>query len=162
MNMLSTPNGRKVALLTAAVALMAVTSNAGDGAEVVTTHEEIPLVGVQPVPCAGEGVSIDGLLKQVSHTTTTPRGTVHMQVTRLPAGLTGVGTVSGDTYQGTGVLKTVVHGDGLPFVTTLVNSFKLIGPGTGNNLLIQVVSHVTVDANGVTRTVVDNFSFQCK
>ncbi|MBI4420235.1 MAG: hypothetical protein HY560_05360, partial [Gemmatimonadetes bacterium] len=48
------------------------------------------------------------------------------------------------------------------FNTTYVNNFRIIGEGSGNNLLVHATSHITVNANGELTAVVDNFSVECR
>src|SRR5215467_3765370 len=51
---------------------------------------------------------------------------------------------------------------GFPFNTTLVNNFRIIGQGTGNNFLVHETFHITVNADGTMTAFVDNFSVDCK
>jgi hypothetical protein len=71
----------------------------------------------------------------------------------------GIGTVTGTVYQAVGVTRqntTVDVIDGFPFEQTMVNNFRWIGPGPGNNLHLRTTTHVTIDANGrVTANRVD-------
>ena len=50
----------------------------------------------------------------------------------------------------------------MPFETSFVNNFKIIGPGPGNNLLIHENFHMTVNADGTVTVVIDNTSFSCR
>ena len=76
----------------------------------------------------------------------------------------GIGTVTGDIYQATGVTRNNINvdGDGLPFESTFVNNFRWIGPGTGNNLLVHATIHLTINANGSLTADVFNASVDCK
>ena len=67
----------------------------------------------------------------------------------------------GDTYHATGETLETFNGK-VGFDDTYVNHFKIIGTGTGNNLLIHENFHITVNAKGVVTAYVDNFSAECK
>ena len=75
-----------------------------------------------------------------------------------------MGSVSGDTYQATGVSQGTFKGSlqNGQFMATDVNNYRLIGHGPGNNLLIHEVSHITVNANGDVTVTFDKPSVDCK
>ena len=119
------------------------------------------------VPCAnngaGELVIFQGNLHELISFTINNNhvsGDQHFQ----PQGLTGTGTVTGDKYQATGVTQTMFSGSLVngQFESTFVNNFRIIGQGSGNNLLVQEIAHITINANGVVTVFFDNFSVNCK
>jgi hypothetical protein len=61
-----------------------------------------------------------------------------------PQGISGVGSVSGDKYQGTGITRFSFQADvvSFPFIETIVNNFKIIGQGPGNNFLVHENFHL--------------------
>ena len=67
----------------------------------------------------------------------------------------------GATYYVTGETQETFHSK-VGVQDTYVNHFKILGEGTGNNLLIHESFHITVNAKGVVTAYVDNFSAQCK
>ena len=83
-----------------------------------------------------------------------------------PEGISGIGQVSGDKYQATGVTQENFNASetrkGRLLEETFVANFRIIGQGTGNNLLVQEMIHVTVKANGKVTADVSKFSFDCK
>ena len=82
-----------------------------------------------------------------------------------PQGISGVGSVSGDKYQGTGVMRVAIEPmwwDFRSFIETFVNNFRIIGQGPGNNFLVHQNTHLTVNADGTVIASVDNFSIECK
>ena len=118
------------------------------------------LVGV---PCAGETVLLTGPLHTlVTYTINDNKvsGKSHSQ----PQGISGVGSVSGAKYQGTGVTQSRFEGSlqNGQYNYTFVNNFRIIGQGTGNNLLVHMTTHITVNANGEVTVVHDNASAECK
>jgi hypothetical protein len=81
-----------------------------------------------------------------------------------PQGVTGVGSVSGDIYEGTGVTRQDenVANAMFPENLTFVNNFRIIGPGPGNNLLVHENSHITVNANRTVTVNQTNLSIACQ
>ena len=76
----------------------------------------------------------------------------------------GTGQITGDTYQATGVSQdrfsgSLVNGQ---YAATLVNNFRIIGPGKGNNFLVHEVAHITINANGDVTVDFDYQSGECK
>jgi hypothetical protein len=108
------------------------------------------------VPCANEGagetVLLLGELHIVFHITITEDGHVTVKSQANPQGVSGVGSTTGDKYQGTGVTSTTATFDEVeefPAEFTLINNFRIIGQGpAGNDLLVHTTDHVTVNANG--------------
>jgi hypothetical protein len=129
-----------------------------------TTTEKVPVDIYSFVPCAmggvGETVHLTGTLRQVTHVTINRNHATYMTHVN-PQGLGGVGLSSGLKYRGTGVSKSVLT-IGVGQTQTLVENFRLIGQGPGNNLLLHENLHVTVNANGVVTAEHDNFSFECR
>ena len=86
---------------------------------------------------------------------------IHVKVQFQPQDLSGVGQITGDKYQGTGVShwhSNVKVGENY----TLVENFRIIGQGSGNNYLVHITFHFTVNANGILTVWVDNFREECK
>ncbi len=131
-----------------------------------TSSVVIPIsIGVF-VPCAlngaGEVVFLSGDLHSLFHFTDDGAGGFHVTVENNPQGVSGTGLTSGDKYQGTGVTREDFNSGPLPFNDTFVNNFRIIGEGTGNNLLIHATFHITVNANGEVTAIVDNFMAECQ
>jgi hypothetical protein len=62
-----------------------------------------------------------------------------------------VGAITGDTYRVTGVTRGTsgVSLQNDHYSLTYVNTFQLIGPGPGNNLLVHETAHLTMDGDEV-------------
>ncbi len=134
----------------------------------VTTNMSVPLNLTVFVPCAnggvGENVDLIGNL-HLLFTVTINNNRVTVQSHFQPQGVNGLGQITGDKYQGTGVTRyftTYDNVDSFPVVTTYVNNFRIIGHGPGNNFTIHETIHVTVNANGDVTADVDNFKTDCK
>jgi len=119
------------------------------------------------VPCAdggaGELVDLAGPLHTLVSFTINGNnvsGYSHFQ----PQEVVGVGETTGVKYQATGVtqesFKTAfLNGQAN---LTLVNNFRIIGQGPGNNYLVHETLHLTINANGTITFVHDNFSAACQ
>ena len=132
-----------------------------------TTSTIVPFATVTFVPCAnggaGEAVLLTGNLHVLLHTTISNSGNAHFKVHFQPQGVSGVGLTTGDNYQGTGVTQPEANfNDPLPVTRTFINNFRIIGQGTGNNLLVHQNAHLTINANGEVTATVSNTSVECK
>ena len=139
---------------------------AGTGSAGVLVNVAVPFSEVITVPCAnggvGEDVALDGFLHTLITETIDRNGVRHTTTHFQPMGIAGTGLITVDTYQATGVTEERVNGTSPPFEVTFVNNFRIIGQGSGNNLLIQEVFHLTVNANGELTVSFDHLSEDCK
>lgn len=135
-------------------------------AETFRVSEKFPLDLVVFVPCAnggaGEYIELSGHLHTLFHITFDGQGGYHAKSHFNPQGVSGTGLTTGDKYQGTGVTQDQFIIGRVGFENTVVNNFRLIGQGPGNNLLIDENSHITVNANLTITSFHDNFSAECK
>jgi hypothetical protein len=152
-------------VLSAAAMALAGAAVADAEATAVTTNEQIPITLVVFVPCAnggaGELVELTGTLHVLTHVTSDAQGGLHVKQHFQPQGISGAGLTTGDKYQATGVTQEEFNAT-VGITDTFINNFRIIGEGPGNNLLVHTTFHVTVNANGVVTTIVDNFSIECR
>lgn len=131
----------------------------------ITDNTVIPLALLVNIPCAnggaGEDVVLSGNLHVLTHITISNAGTITIKTHFQPQGITGLGQVTGDKYQGTGVTQDILNAS-FGETYTLVNNFRMIGEGPGNNFLVHETFHYTFNANGTLTVVLDNFSTSCK
>ena len=137
-------------------------------ARTVTTNERVPIGpprNTQPTPCVSppDLVTLNGFLHIVTHTTETASGGVTMTRHVNPQGVTGVGTPSGITYRSNGATNTSGHTSASgASESTFVNNFHLISQGSAGNLLVHIVIHQTVNANGQVTSDVEKISIECR
>lgn len=131
----------------------------------VETNQIIPIDLVVTIPCAndglGEDVELTGNLHDMFNVTLDNTGGAHVKYHDQPQGVSGIGSVTGDKYQGTGVTQeefniTVGEQD------TFVDNFRIIGQSSGNNYLSHEDMHFTVNPDGTTTVYHDNFRVECK
>lgn len=157
---------KKLSLIATVVATAALCTSAATSAAVVV-NDSTPLVGFTVfVPCAnggaGELITLDGNLHTLITFTTNGNnvsGKSHFQ----PQGLSGVGAVTGDKYNGVGVTQdhfksSLQNGQ---FTETFVNNFRMIGQGPDNNFQVHENSTLTINANGDITAEHTNLSVDC-
>jgi hypothetical protein len=116
------------------------------------------------VPCAngGAGELMTGTID--AHNLVTSTVNDNVDVWQFASELRGslVGRVTGDTYRLTGVTRGTytesLQGD--VSTSTYVNRYRLIGPGTGNDLVVHETTHVTRDGDDVLVDH-DDFGIEC-
>ena len=157
---------KKLMVLAALVSTLCFAVSGVARAEVIS-NTDVPIVLDVFVPCAnggaGENVHFEGTLHVLMSLTINGNhvsGKAHFQ----PQGLNGVGGVTGDKYQATGVTQgefsdNLINGQA---TETFVNNFRIIGQGPGNNATVHENAHITINANGILTATVDNFSADCK
>jgi hypothetical protein len=153
---------RKVAVLAASAAAALVTANLAQAA--VSSNVSVPLATSTFVPCAnggaGEVVNLAGSLHILSSATVDSAGGVHGTLVFNPQDVSGVGSVSGVSYRGTGAtLSTFTAKVGA--VTTLVNNFRIVGAGGAATLQVHENAVFVVNANGTLTASVDDVSVTC-
>lgn len=134
----------------------------------VTLNQSVDFTGFSVfIPCAnngaGELVVFQGKLHELISFTMNNNhvsGKTHFQ----PQGLTGTGNVTGDKYQATGVTQDMFAGSLVngQYTETFNNNFRVLGQGPDNNLLLHIVAHITINANGTTTVFFDSLRGDCK
>ena len=150
--------------LAALVTVLATMLSAGVAWGAVEENTSVPVAGIVFEDICGETLThIAGNLHMVvSYTENDNRvsGTYHFQ----PQGAK-LQDESGRIYSGTGVAQGVFNepiGDNGTTSLTTVDSFKLIGRGSAPSFLVQMVTHMTVNANGEVTVDFVKASEQCK
>ena len=154
-----------VRIVALAVLILAASATVLPQASTITTNDSVPISVVQFVPCAMEGVGevveLSGELHVLFHVTLDAAGGAHIKIHFQPQGVSGVGLTTGDTYRGTGVTQNEESINGADEFT-FVNNFRVIGQGSGNNLLVHQLVHVTINDNGTLTALVVNNNIDCK
>lgn len=162
---LQTTPGRLCALLIAALstAFSFAGAPAFAQATTMTTNEEIPITGTVPNSCNGDQVTFQGTLHVVNTLVTDASGGYHLRTHVNYQDVSGVGVPSGLNYRVvTTNNETVNDSDTAQFETTVIQTFRAISQTSAPNLFVQVVLHVTVNANGQTTSEVTEFRAECR
>ncbi len=116
-------------------------------------------------PCTGERVTITtGTLQVLVQVTDDAAGGVHVVVDGNAQGVVATGETTGDTYRLAGDFWTEenVAGDGVPLVVEVVEVHDVLSQGAGDNVIVRLVSHLTVNADGTVTASVDSVSAECR
>jgi hypothetical protein len=129
----------------------------------VVQNVQMPFVATFFIPCANDTVDFSGDLHVVISFTINGNE-VSGRTQYQPQGIKGIGRATGTRYNAVGVTQDMLHGSlqNGQFNETLVNNFRLIGQGPGNNLVVHQNLHVTINANGDVTATVDNTRVDCK
>jgi len=134
-------------------------------AETFTQVVKIPVDATVSVECAaggaGEQVHLTGEQKNVIHVTIDNAGGLHAKLHGNLQGVSGTGLTTGDKYQATGVINAEFNGK-LGEEQTFVRNVHIVGQGNGNNSLIHVLFHITVNPNGSVTAFVDILNVECR
>jgi hypothetical protein len=152
---------KSLSLITAMIALLVPST----GRSEVITQIEMPLATTITVPCAargaGEMIDLTGEVHAVFSVTVDANGGVHISTHFNNVGVSGIGLTTGDRYHAAGPNHFVSNSRGTQNELTFVNDFLLVAPGSGNNLRIHELVHVTVDANGEITAEVNSLAVDC-
>jgi hypothetical protein len=153
---------KKVAFLAAAATVALMTANLAQAA--VSSNGSVPLATSTFVPCAnggaGEVVNLTGSLHILSTITIDSAGGIHGTLLFNPQNVSGVGSVSGAGYRGTGETVSTFSGN-VGVASTLVNNFRLVGFGGAPSLQVHENVVLVVNANGTLTASVDHLSVTC-
>ena len=122
--------------------------------------------GVEYVPCAnggsGEWVELSGTIHEVMSLTINGNNFM-MKINYNTLGYSGVGLDTGDKYQATQVTNNLIKGSFVngQYAENYLVTFKLVGPGKENNVLVHYNVHITINANGDITVQRDNLSTEC-
>lgn len=154
---------RILVLLTLATAGVVASATAAQAE--VSTNEQVSLAYAGFVPCANGGLGeiVAGTIEMHNLISSTVNGNnVSDRFQFQPHG-SMIGAITGDTYRVTGVTqgRSAYSLQDARYTLTYVNSFQLIGPGPGNNLLVHEVAHVTLNGDDVV-VQHDNLTIDCQ
>ena len=152
-------------LVLLAIATVAMTASVSAAQAQVVSNETVSYAYSGFVPCAngGAGEYVTGTIDVHNLITSTVNGNFDSWQFQFQPRGTLVGRITGDTYQLTGLTRGTYTNSLQDDHRTLtyVNSYKLIGPGVGNNLAVREIAHLTIDGDDVV-VQHDDFSVECK
>jgi len=146
------------------ILISSITGSALATASVQNRNVETPVDFLTFVPCANSGVGeivhINGTAHSIFHLVDNGDGQFHVKSSTNYQGVTGTGLTTGDKYHAIDVIgSTFTIGKG--FTETLVNNFRIIGAGPGNNIVLHENEHLTFNADGTITATHDDFSITC-
>lgn len=140
-----------------------VPSPAAAQATTVTTNETLPFTSSVVNPCNGDLVTFSGHVHIANHVTTDASGGSHLRMHVNYQNVSGTGTPSGVPYNVvTTQNETRNDNTGPQSETTITQVLNLVSQGPQPNAQVYVVIHVTVNANGVTTSTVEEVRIACR
>jgi hypothetical protein len=156
---------KRLGIVVAVVLSMSLLAGPAFAGSTNTVVEDIPLNRTVFVGCArnglGDTIVLTGRLHTVLTAVSAPNGAVLIRESFTPMGVVGTGE-GGDVYRGAGSTTTVTVTAAAGSATTALNSFLVVGPGPGNNLVIHTVLRFVVGSDGVEHVLVDEVSITCR
>ncbi len=156
--------GRKALAGLLVVAALSIAS-AGVGAAAPTTTD-LDVSGKRFLnACTGENVTIvEGTLHILTDWRSDGAGGVHVTVRGNAEHVVAQGETSGVVYHLAGDWWAEQNGraDGSPMVVQLVEVHNMISEGPSANVIVHIVSHVTIDAEGRTTVTVESLRSECR
>lgn len=150
-----------VSLLALAASSDATTAAAQ--ATTVTTNETIPFTDTRSNPCNLDLVTFSGDLHIANHVTTDSSGGTHVRSHVNYQNVSGTGAPSGATYRVvTSTNETLNDNDGPQSELTVIQVVRLISQGSAPNFQLQIVLHITINANGQTTSEVTETRIICR
>jgi len=120
------------------------------------TSSNVPLHFLRSADCTGEVVEISGTVHFVNQTQADGSIVGHFNYQNV----TGLGLTSGNTYQ-TAAVDHIRLSAPFPSDITSVQNFLLISRGSDSNLTVQVIYHITINADGTLTVHIDDLNMQC-
>lgn len=155
-------------LLVSLFAVLAGAAPAQAAARTVTTIIRVPVDMSLFVPCAnggaGEVVTFTGTIFSVTHVTFDDAGGFHVDSHESEQGVAGVGATTGDRYQSifVNLFNYNQASDSLPLTSSQELVYHVIGQGPGNDALIRITNHTTINANGTVTVAFDRLTVECQ
>jgi hypothetical protein len=148
-----------LALVAASLAVV-VSAHAG-----MTANERLSIAYAGYVPCAngGAGELLTGTIDAHNLASETVNGNHAAWQFLFERHGELVGQITGDTYR----LSGVEHGaytqslDSDHSTLTYVNRYRLVGPGSGNDLIVRESAHITLDAGENVVVQRNDFTVDC-
>jgi hypothetical protein len=138
---------KRMLVLLAVTAVAALTTMTAAQAAVVT-NTTVSYAYSGWVPCAngGAGELVNGVIDAHILETSATNDSVDAWTFEFAPRGSLVGSITGDTYRLTGVERGtyVASLQSDSYTATYVNRYHLIGPGSGNNLIVRETAHLTL------------------
>lgn len=148
-------------LLAAAAASLPAPATAQ--ATTVTTNETIPFTDTRTNPCNQDLVTFSGQMHVTNHVTTDASGGTHVRTHVNYQEVSGTGTPSGANYRVvTTRNETLNDNDTAQSEQTVIQVVRFISQGSTPNFQLQVVIHITINANGQTTSEVVETRIICR
>jgi len=116
-------------------------------------------------PCTAEQITIvDGTFQLIVTNTHDASGGLHLGLRGNAQGVVAVGATSGDSYHLAGDFwsEQTVRNASYPLTMTVVEVHNAVSAGPAQNVVVHIVRHLTINANGSVTSSVDAVSAECR
>lgn len=110
--------------------------------------------------CTGEDIALRGTSHVVFTTTDSGDGGLH-QAFASNIMLSGTGLLTGSRYRSVSTSTLTFNLSGVPSEHTSAGSSRLLRQGSGGDLFVHFLQHITVDALGTIRVSHTDFRVEC-
>lgn len=132
-------------------------------ATTVTTNETIPFTDTRTNPCNQDLVTFSGQIHIANHVTTDSGGGTHVRTHVNYQGVTGTGAPSGANYRVVTTTNETRNDNDTPqSEMTVIQVARFIAQASTPNFQLQVVLHITINANGQTTSEVTETRIICR
>jgi hypothetical protein len=129
----------------------------------VVVNTQVPFTLIVASTCQPEIVTLTGSIHILQTSEVDSNGGTHFKSQFQSQGISGVSMLTGIKYQGMRLNQTHTIDHSTPALeTTIQNDIRIIGQGPGNNLLLHITMHMTINANGEVTANVVNTSIECR
>jgi hypothetical protein len=152
-----------VAALLGSLVAIAPMGTAFAAATTTTTISRVPF-GFTPLlnPCTGENLDITGTTLILTHTTVDATGAAHTKFHFTTQGVRGISQETGVRYELVDTVNDATYDGPRPAVGTALSTFRLVGPGPGNDQVLRFQLHFTINAAGEPTALVLNQINECR
>jgi hypothetical protein len=145
-----------------ALALVGLVVNTPTRAAVVL-NTMVPFTLIVASSCTPEVVVLTGNLHILQTSEVDSNGGTHFKTQLQSQGISGVGMITGVKYQGMRISQDHTIDHATPALeTTDKLDIRIIGQGPANNLLVHIITHMTINANGEVTATVSNAGIECR
>jgi hypothetical protein len=129
----------------------------------VVVNTQVPFTLIVASTCFPEIVVLTGSVHILQTSEVDSNGGIHFRSQFQSQGISGVGMITGVKYQGMRLSQTHTIDHSTPALeTTSMMDIRIIGQGPGNNLLLHINMHMTINSNGEATANVVNTSIECQ
>ncbi len=148
------------------LSLLAVTTSGtptAAQATTVTTNETLPFTDTRMNPCNQDLVTFSGEMHITNHVTTDAGGGTHVRTHVNYQDVSGTGAPSGVNYRVVTTRNETLNDNDTPqSELTVIQVVRFVALGLTPNFQLQVVLHITINANGQTTSEVTETRIICR
>jgi len=140
---------------------MATIATMAEGATTITHNDIFSVQFTVRNGCVPEDTVVTGTENSVSHITINPDGSFHTFARFNFQSVSAIGEITGNRYRGNGIYHWNLElTPGAAPQTQLIN-LRLMGLGAATDIILRMISHVTVNADGTVTASFTDETIEC-